>query len=909
MDVCLACGQELRPQARFCPKCGSPVVHQADYPLITGKEAVNQYRGIAAQRLLELVSLESDEFREKNKALFEKCADRQPPLQDNAWLQVAFIAGLYGQKWGPRELPLNQRLGLWQALVWAVEFEHYVRPNFVVERFLRLVDFLQGSISDAALSAYALQNMRPLLDAYDPTTLKQMRADLAKMPKSSVIAAIEQTIEDALKAQYEPALAALERLWRFLDNRKEEQNRQRLASARAHGVTQQTVLGLVTMSVYIVRGALAGYTANLSRGNQVLSEADLRDAVLLADFAAHHATGNFLSDAQQSYFLLLLAQEVSSSQLDPPAIVQRLQSQWKNMRPNGSTPPWSQATPIIVSFLAARRKAGNKLPETAAQWADIFAALDGTGAETRAALLEEARQHIDIPLKEQAFPDAGQRGILLEYARAMRLDQIQAFLRRERASVFQALENALADPSFSQFQAPRQSLPIVSQRLELIPKIKELMASMEREKKEYALQLLERAERDVVDREQAAVVREWLLYVRACIYGPSRAIANWREDTSAGTATWEVKWNLAVALWNVNREQSLDYLAPGVRTQRASFAHLRFALYAALTLLQASETARETRESARSFALDNLVRLPLQECYLAWILLANDGQGSIDYDRQLDVVGALQDIMERPITLAQPAKWAGFVTIQEFESDFQRLVSLVRQLEEHYVIDVPQEKVAIRSKLLEIYVRTPQRPAQRVGLFVDYENLVLSLPRELRDQPGVMAKTLLDHASRYGEVVGSWICESPANIRNARAVESKFLEAGYKIEVPRGVTGSLSPKDNQSDYVLLECIATEMIRSKPDVYIIVSGDHLFYERIVRLLEQGASVRIIAYPKKLSTRYMRLRDRIEQAHWPEEYGQFAIDSLDAIFHMTPEQVQSLNQEIEASRVGIRPGSGI
>jgi hypothetical protein len=143
------------------------------------------------------------------------------------------------------------------------------------------------------------------------------------------------------------------------------------------------------------------------------------------------------------------------------------------------------------------------------------------------------------------------------------------------------------------------------------------------------------------------------------------------------------------------------------------------------------------------------------------------------------------------------------------------------------------------------------------------------------------------------------MCYAPANLRNIPEYEmaSKFHHAGFKIEVPRGRTGNLRPGDNQSDIVLLECITTAMIDSKLDVYIVVSGDHLYYERIRRLLERGNAVSVIAYPKMLSGRYSRLLDTIQKSYMPEEYGEFTIDALNDVFHFTPEQILALDAEIK------------
>ena len=127
-----------------------------------------------------------------------------------------------------------------------------------------------------------------------------------------------------------------------------------------------------------------------------------------------------------------------------------------------------------------------------------------------------------------------------------------------------------------------------------------------------------------------------------------------------------------------------------------------------------------------------------------------------------------------------------------------------------------------------------------------------------------------------------------------------FEAAGFKFEFPRGPTGNLYPEKKQADFVLIECIVTEMTNSKPDLYIIVSGDQDFYERVHRLIEKGHSVCVIGLSKKLSGRYRRLRDKIQKTLLPEEYGKLHIDKLEDIFGFTPDQVPDEERKENVSR---------
>ncbi len=488
-----------------------------------------------------------------------------------------------------------------------------------------------------------------------------------------------------------------------------------------------------------------------------------------------------------------------------------------------------------------------------------------------------------------------------DHLRHLRFEQLRALLHREQAALLQAFSEALYDPYFAQVLPPRRSTHVVFRRVELIPEIKKYMASQDEKGLEQALQLLEYAQRDIIDREHAPVVREWLLYVRARAQQLNRAIPEWQADATRGMASWEEIWNLAVASFQENNAlPTLQVLIPGIKSLRAPFSHLRLGLFCAITILRRKTGyQKQTLDMVEAFLLDNLVKLPVPLSYLTWLWLANDSAEPLEHRQQLPVIDVFHEIVGRPILYNRPARPAQEISIEEFDRDFQELLATVHKLERDYVLEAGQESITLKTRMLETSIRISHGVPRRVGIFVDYENLILSLPKEMRNRSDMIAKTLQEHGHKYGEVVHSWLCYSPANLRNIYEYDmvSKFQQAGFKIEVPRGTTGNLRPGENQSDFVLLECITSAMIDSKLDVYVIVSGDHMYYDRIRRLLERGNAVCVISHPQMLSGRYSRLLDNIQKSYMPEDYGEFSIDALDEVFHFTPEQVMALDAEIK------------
>jgi hypothetical protein len=228
------------------------------------------------------------------------------------------------------------------------------------------------------------------------------------------------------------------------------------------------------------------------------------------------------------------------------------------------------------------------------------------------------------------------------------------------------------------------------------------------------------------------------------------------------------------------------------------------------------------------------------------------------------------------------------------------------------VVESPQKSIVLTNTRLGISFRIAPAAAgsrrKRVGIFVDYENLLFSLPEDIQRNSELIARTLLEHAATYGDVVSRWLCYSPANLirtlpaARLKSLQQDFQDAGFRIEVPRDVEGNTKIIANQSDSVLIECITSAMLESRPDVYIIVSGDHFYYERVRRLLEKGHAVTIVSYispeedgEKKLSDKYTELEKM--GRFLPQDYGRLSIDNIRDIFQLTPEQVTALDAAIK------------
>jgi hypothetical protein len=222
---------------------------------------------------------------------------------------------------------------------------------------------------------------------------------------------------------------------------------------------------------------------------------------------------------------------------------------------------------------------------------------------------------------------------------------------------------------------------------------------------------------------------------------------------------------------------------------------------------------------------------------------------------------------------------------------------LVRGLEEKHILERSEGQLAIKSNLLAMYLRTraSQRlssdlstnPTRKVGIFVDYENLLPLLPTGMK--PRQVGEALLRYASQFGEIACSWACADPRNIPDITEMRLGLEQAGFTVQYPRGEPSTGPAAKNVTDFTLLERITEESMHNDPEnriqTYILVSGDCDYYEKITSLLNHGHTVRLLASSSTghLASKYRRLQEQRTQISYAEGRTEpdFFIDDLDCI----------------------------
>ncbi len=828
-------------------------------PLVVGRSAVVEQRFVIAEKLLACVPFAQSEHRERNKNAIERLIRLSLPISDTAWGQMAYIAGIYGSLMGGNVLNTEQKLELWQALLWAIQYEYSFRQQQFVERFSRVAVFLHMCNADKAFQAVAFKNLEIILPQFDKPHLKSAREAIEKHPASQAITSLKQLLDRSIEREDpRPIIAALERLWNRLDRSREKQNRDTIEEARQDGLTPAVTARLVVMSVFVCKNFLEHAP---SAANGIFDE-ELQAALTLSAFASRCATGSYIPEAQKCDTALKALQEGKAGRSErveqppvspPPARVPPTPVG----SPPGKTTPVS--SPVREQQNGNAGTANDRRQRTIADWQ------------------EEPRRRLEAIFGADVLPG------LLENMRNFRLDLMRPILRRSRAQLLSTLSEMLAAlPFLDELLPPRSAFYVRGNvQSESFSDLKKRLLGSGEESKRRALAQLEQMEGDALERE-TILAHEWVLFARAVVLGLDKALPEWREHYHAGTASAEEIWNLAViAVRSGDRVQALEMLRPGVAARATSVAHLCLALKCSLDILLRAEQYPRVAGMATTFLLDSLPLLPVPESYLLWLLLAAEAQDASDSNRQSDMIGQFLGLLERPFQLLLTEGSVAEVSIEAFEGEYRELLATIRQLEDRYRLELHNGNITIQSKLVRSFLHPAQPKRSRVGLFVDYENLRPWLPVELQERPEEVGVILTQHAVQYGEVVCRWICAAPRNIPDSATMVRQFEDAGFRVQFPRGRTGQLSPTENLTDFVLVECIIFEEAHSQPDVYVIVSGDGDYFERISRLIEKGNSVHIVACRSNLSQRYVRQADRYAQGQFLEGHGGLFIDYLEEI----------------------------
>lgn len=215
----------------------------------------------------------------------------------------------------------------------------------------------------------------------------------------------------------------------------------------------------------------------------------------------------------------------------------------------------------------------------------------------------------------------------------------------------------------------------------------------------------------------------------------------------------------------------------------------------------------------------------------------------------------------------------------------QKLVKELNMPSSHSVSQIPKGNNRLKRDQQQYRPSLRQIDnIKRIGLFLDYENIIDD-PYRAKE----VGSTLAAYASQFGEVICRWVSLDPHSIRKPIVAQQGLGEAGFSVRLPKGDLLKEPRIKNVSDFILLECITEETIRNQPDIYILISGDSDFYEKVVSLIESGYTVRVVApMSRGLSSKYIRLEEQRNKSRFTQGYvdSDFFIDDLEKVLKLAP-----------------------
>lgn len=861
-----------------------------DYARIKQKLAEQSVQITAAMD--SLLPFVYENHRAENQALFVSTLERHWPLDDPIWGRVAFVLGAYGNYMYRYALSAEQKQQVWRALLWAVYYERCYRRKYLAQRCQQLFHFLQGCTEDTAFLSAGLNDLAALCPYLEASSLKKLQEALQQLPEPPA-SLLQQAAEQMVIAeQRKQERQALLQAQMALKGRKAT-SRRAASPADLDGAPKSSRQGKSS-------GALP---ASASSGDApAKDQADAqswkeRPSSAPGELApAARDLLDFFTDAQcEEFFASLRAAHLETvRQLLLDARRPLLVSLCRELLAAGPLEYQEPRRPIRLGRKQADR------------FAEAYRLLTSPRSHEQ----QLALRLFEMGARETTHPDYVQlaREWML-YARAVVqgsprvIDDWESDLQHALASWEESWNLALF---YQQTGYPAEALrvlrpgldalraPMAHLRLALICALELLLKpeSSETPAQDFLLAHLERwphplsylawlalafeAQRTLHPRQQSQRLSTFqaLLEAPVLLLDPQRDLPEARVAALEEALALRARCDEAWFLW-IN-----DYAEHHPRKYQAW-----------VRLAETSE--RLGRLEMAEIALQHVVEIQYHNDYAHY----QEGE-------PLPRAKYLRSNLEKLFEFYQ--RHALFAQGQEaFQSCYpslshlwdgrdpanRRLIALTRpylESRQRAEEEAANARREINLRDLSRSVTVPLehfKPGLRVGIFVDYENIARFIPHEMDAEEA--GKALASYAAQFGEVVCQWASASPHNLSNLADVRLGLEAAHFKVRFPRRELQFSVSKKNLADFALLECLSEAMVNERPDIYLIVSGDRDYYERICSLLDAGHTVRVIAAAdsQHLSSRYreleqQRARERLAAGY---EDSDFFIDDLAEILY--------------------------
>lgn len=821
-----------------------------------------------------------DDHREENRQLFTNTLADIPALDDSVWGRVAFVVGAYGNYMYRYPLDAQQKQTMWQALLWATYYERCYRRKYLAQRTQQLLHFFLGCQHDTAFLVDALVDLDRLIPFLEINSLKKVLDAFQRMPEPP---ALLQT-----KAEQELSKAE-ERKLQLEEEKKQQAGQKHLENRLTATETKKSVSQDSTISKQATQGSetqpFPGPSEHIQPVVEKVVTDELAPGIRLAlsflrpeqcvEFSAHlrHSRLEALSILLRSArgpLLTALVQELNASEdleYQPPRRTIRLGRKNNDrfseaLRLLTSQNSSDQQTALRMFDLGARETTHRDYAPLAREWL-LYARALVQGGPRAADHWESTFQQGEASWEEIGNLAAFylQNGYPAEALRVLRpgLDALRAPISHVRMALHCAIRLLLEPVPAGQPVLPAQkvALNLLLNHLEHWPHplcyLAMLVLATEvhgplhpRKQAQLLSTFQELAERPVTLPDPRKELHETrMLALQQALIEKARATLAWyfwlNDYAERHPHKYQAWMRLAEVCEQLARleqeEQALQHL---VEIQyRHDYANYK-------------EGAPQPRAE---YLRGNLIKL-------------------FEFYQRHHLTEAAEEAFNScypSLSHLWEARDAANLKLIELTRPY--LDERHRRETQHFSAEVnPHESTRTRP-LPALKVQTDRR----VGIFVDYENIAHLLPAEADVQ--TIANALVIYGEHYGAVVCCWASASPQNLSNLADVRMGLEDAGFKVRFPRRELQFSLSRKNLADFALLECLSEAQAMHRPDVYLIVSGDRDYYERICSLLDAGHTVRIIAAAggQHLSQKYRELAQKRNQ----EQLTDFYIDNLEDI----------------------------
>jgi hypothetical protein len=892
-----------REPASFFQIAGSPENRsrpQQEIPVVSEQVqvAVDPYayrkRELAVQSKTITASMESllpfvyENHREENRKLFADAHSSNLPLEDTIWGHVAFVIGAYGNYMHRYALNIEQNQQVWQALLWAVFYERCYRRKYLSQRCQQLFHFLLGNLQDTAFIASAIHDLEALFPHLEGSSLRKLEATLQQLPTppTELLQRVNAQVQQARELQ-EVQISASSVV----------PGKERIANVQPHllaadqfhqRVPDQHQSG--TRSLIKRNAEEPGFPEEawkLPREAAELQFAPSTDELL----------SFFTATQRQEFFAHIRAAHLEKVNM----LLQRVRQPLFSALVSEFDPPH------LRDYQAPRRpiRLGKKHAD---RFVDAWYLLGSRDTNEQLAGLHLFEQGVHKTTHPAYAP-----------------------LARE----WMFFARAIVQGSFRVVNDWEESFKNGESSWELIWNL-----AFFYQQTGYPAEAL-RVLRAGVDEFRAPISH--LRFALACALYLLLEPGRYSEPIRANASTFLLDhldhWPhpLSCLTWLVLAHERYGSLHPRQQSQRLStFQEL---LEHPLSL----PDPRKDWPEARINALEEVL-VEHAHCEMAWFFWLNDYaewhqrlfQAWVRlaiFCERLGRLGRAEEALQHLVEVQYRHDYARYQegtpppraeylrrnlerlfefyqrhgltqqSMEAFNSCYpslshlweryelanRRLITLTRHHLESYQHAEEASMLAAHGENARDLSRAVTgalehfKSDQRVGIFIDYENIASFIPRDMDVE--AIGQALFGYAAQFGEVVCQWASASPQNLTNLADVRMGLEAAHFKVRFPRRELQFGSSKKNLADFALLECLSDASTNAHPDIYLIVSGDRDYYERICSLLDAGHIVRIIASAdsQHLSLQYRELEQQRARERQAAGYieSDFFIDSLEEI----------------------------